>query len=62
MIGIHCDWTLFVPQDYDAMIKLVENLNNLPTCQVAKHQNIKFHYIFALNRYLHTCCIFIWSA
>lgn len=33
------------------MIKLVENLNNLPMCLVAKHQNIKFHYIFALNRY-----------
>uniref|UniRef100_A0A8C6K600 mitogen-activated protein kinase kinase kinase n=1 Tax=Nothobranchius furzeri TaxID=105023 RepID=A0A8C6K600_NOTFU len=38
-------------QDYDAMIKLVENLNKLQMCQVAKHQNIKFHYIFALNRY-----------
>ncbi|KAM4735918.1 mitogen-activated protein kinase kinase kinase 5 isoform 2-T2 [Anableps anableps] len=37
-------------QDYDAMIKLVETLNNLPTCQAARHQNIKFHYIFALNR------------
>ncbi|XP_069559918.1 mitogen-activated protein kinase kinase kinase 5 isoform X2 [Brachyistius frenatus] len=37
-------------QDYDAMIKLVETLNNLPMCRVAKHQNIKFHYIFALNR------------
>lgn len=38
-------------QDFDSMIKLVENLNNLPMCLVAKHQNIKFHYIFALNRY-----------
>ncbi|XP_057691135.1 mitogen-activated protein kinase kinase kinase 5 [Corythoichthys intestinalis] len=37
-------------QDYDAMIKLVEMLNNLPMCLVARHQNIKFHYIFALNR------------
>ncbi|XP_041843395.1 mitogen-activated protein kinase kinase kinase 5 [Melanotaenia boesemani] len=37
-------------QDYDAMIKLVETLNNLPMCLVARHQNIKFHYIFALNR------------
>uniref|UniRef100_A0A3B5KU49 mitogen-activated protein kinase kinase kinase n=1 Tax=Xiphophorus couchianus TaxID=32473 RepID=A0A3B5KU49_9TELE len=36
--------------DYDAMIKLVETLNNLPMCQAARHQNIKFHYIFALNR------------
>ncbi|XP_030605568.1 mitogen-activated protein kinase kinase kinase 5 [Archocentrus centrarchus] len=40
-------------QDYDAMIRLVETLNNLPMCQVAKHQNIKFHYIFALNRRNH---------
>ncbi|XP_047455739.1 mitogen-activated protein kinase kinase kinase 5 [Mugil cephalus] len=37
-------------QDYDAIIKLVETLNNLPMCRIAKHQNIKFHYIFALNR------------
>lgn len=38
-------------QDYDAIIKLVETLNNLPMCLVAAQQNIKFHYIFALNRY-----------
>uniref|UniRef100_UPI003AAD996C mitogen-activated protein kinase kinase kinase 5 n=1 Tax=Centroberyx gerrardi TaxID=166262 RepID=UPI003AAD996C len=37
-------------QDYDAIIKLVQTLNNLPMCLVAAHQNIKFHYIFALNR------------
>uniref|UniRef100_A0A667ZHL3 mitogen-activated protein kinase kinase kinase n=1 Tax=Myripristis murdjan TaxID=586833 RepID=A0A667ZHL3_9TELE len=37
-------------QDYDSIIKLVETLNNLPMCMVAAHQNIKFHYIFALNR------------
>ncbi|KAL6109739.1 map3k6 [Pungitius sinensis] len=37
-------------QDYDAIIKLVETLNDLPSCLVAKHQNIKFNYIFALNR------------
>ncbi|KAM9353855.1 mitogen-activated protein kinase kinase kinase 5 [Symphorus nematophorus] len=37
-------------QDYDSIIKLVETLNNLPMCLVARHQNIKFHYIFALNR------------
>ncbi|XP_062395311.1 mitogen-activated protein kinase kinase kinase 5 [Sardina pilchardus] len=37
-------------QDYDAIIKLVETLNTLPTCQVAAQQNIQFHYIFALNR------------
>lgn len=38
-------------QDYDSIIKLVETLNNLPMCLVAGHQNIKFHYMFALNRY-----------
>ncbi|KAJ8405064.1 hypothetical protein AAFF_G00329850 [Aldrovandia affinis] len=37
-------------QDYDGVIKLVETLSNLPTCVVAAQQNIKFHYIFALNR------------
>ncbi|KAL7394286.1 hypothetical protein ABVT39_023678 [Epinephelus coioides] len=37
-------------QDYDAIIKLVETLNELPMCMVAKHQNVKFNYIFALNR------------
>ncbi|KAM9852411.1 mitogen-activated protein kinase kinase kinase 5 [Aulostomus maculatus] len=41
-------------QDYDSIIKLVETLSNLPMCLVAKHQNIKFHYIFALNRRNHT--------
>uniref|UniRef100_UPI0037E78037 mitogen-activated protein kinase kinase kinase 5 n=1 Tax=Semicossyphus pulcher TaxID=241346 RepID=UPI0037E78037 len=40
-------------QDYDSIIKLVETLNNLPMCLVAGHQNIKFHYIFALNRRNH---------
>ncbi|XP_053736714.1 mitogen-activated protein kinase kinase kinase 5 [Synchiropus splendidus] len=40
-------------QDYDSMIKLVETLNELPMCLVARHQNIKFHYIFALNRRNH---------
>ncbi|XP_042279025.1 mitogen-activated protein kinase kinase kinase 5 [Thunnus maccoyii] len=40
-------------QDYDGIIKLVETLNNLPMCLVAGHQNIKFHYIFALNRRNH---------
>ncbi|KAM4600477.1 mitogen-activated protein kinase kinase kinase 5 isoform 2-T2 [Polymixia lowei] len=37
-------------QDYDAIIKLIETLSNLPMCLVAAQQNIKFHYIFALNR------------
>ncbi|XP_056300288.1 mitogen-activated protein kinase kinase kinase 5 isoform X2 [Pseudoliparis swirei] len=41
-------------QDYDAIIKLVETLNDLPMCLVAKHQNIKFNYIFALNRRNHS--------
>ncbi|XP_042345774.1 mitogen-activated protein kinase kinase kinase 5 isoform X2 [Plectropomus leopardus] len=40
-------------QDYNAMIKLVETLNELPMCMVARHQNIKFNYIFALNRRNH---------
>ncbi|KAK9514131.1 hypothetical protein VZT92_027620 [Zoarces viviparus] len=40
-------------QDYDAIIKLVETLDDLPMCLVAKHQNIKFNYIFALNRRNH---------
>uniref|UniRef100_A0A7N5ZQS2 mitogen-activated protein kinase kinase kinase n=1 Tax=Anabas testudineus TaxID=64144 RepID=A0A7N5ZQS2_ANATE len=40
-------------QDYDAIIKLVETLNDLPMCLVAGHQNIQFHYIFALSRRNH---------
>lgn len=42
---------IFFSQDYDSIIQLVETLNNLPMCQVVGHQNIKFQYIFALNRY-----------
>uniref|UniRef100_A0A8C9T2I4 mitogen-activated protein kinase kinase kinase n=1 Tax=Scleropages formosus TaxID=113540 RepID=A0A8C9T2I4_SCLFO len=37
-------------QDYNAIIKLVETLSSLPTCGVTTQQNIRFHYIFALNR------------
>ncbi|XP_066455933.1 mitogen-activated protein kinase kinase kinase 15 [Eleutherodactylus coqui] len=37
-------------QDYDAMVKLVETLEMLPTCDLADQHNIKFHYTFALNR------------
>uniref|UniRef100_A0A452U135 Mitogen-activated protein kinase kinase kinase 15 n=1 Tax=Ursus maritimus TaxID=29073 RepID=A0A452U135_URSMA len=37
-------------QDYDAMVKLVEALETLPTCTLADQQNVKFHYAFALNR------------
>ncbi|MBN3305222.1 M3K5 kinase, partial [Amia calva] len=40
-------------QDYDAIINLIETLNNLPTCVAAMQQNIKFHYTFALNRRNH---------
>ncbi|TRZ03078.1 hypothetical protein DNTS_029878 [Danionella cerebrum] len=36
--------------DYNSIINLVETLSNLPMCVVAAHQNIKFQYIFALNR------------
>uniref|UniRef100_A0A672PRM9 mitogen-activated protein kinase kinase kinase n=1 Tax=Sinocyclocheilus grahami TaxID=75366 RepID=A0A672PRM9_SINGR len=39
--------------DYDAIINLVATLNNLPMCMVTAHQNIKFQYIFALNRRNH---------
>ncbi|XP_052000607.1 mitogen-activated protein kinase kinase kinase 5-like [Xyrauchen texanus] len=39
--------------DYDSIINLVETLNNLPMCMVTAHQNIKFQYIFALNRRNH---------
>uniref|UniRef100_A0AAY5KH75 mitogen-activated protein kinase kinase kinase n=1 Tax=Esox lucius TaxID=8010 RepID=A0AAY5KH75_ESOLU len=37
-------------QDYDAIISLVETLNNLPMCLVASQPIIQFHYVFALNR------------
>ncbi|CAN0150395.1 unnamed protein product [Lampetra fluviatilis] len=37
-------------QDYDSMVKLVETLDALPTCDLANQNNIKFHYAFALNR------------
>lgn len=39
--------------DYDSIINLLETLNNLPMCMVISHQNIKFQYIFALNRRNH---------
>lgn len=38
------------PQNYDAIISLVETLHALPTCDVAEQHNIRFHYAFALNR------------
>nr|KAF6435949.1 mitogen-activated protein kinase kinase kinase 15 [Rousettus aegyptiacus] len=37
-------------QDYDSMVKLVETLEMLPTCDLADQHNVKFHYAFALNR------------
>ncbi|XP_042638596.1 mitogen-activated protein kinase kinase kinase 15 [Orycteropus afer afer] len=37
-------------QDYDAMVKVVETLEKLPTCDLTDQHNIKFHYAFALNR------------
>ncbi|XP_072440929.1 mitogen-activated protein kinase kinase kinase 15 [Chiloscyllium punctatum] len=40
-------------QDYDGMVKLVETLEMLPTCDLANQHNIKFHYAFALNRRNH---------
>lgn len=39
-----------LPQDYSAIIELVETLQALPTCDVAEQHNICFHYTFALNR------------
>lgn len=44
-------------QDYESIINLVETLNDLPMCAVAKQPNIKFQYIFALNRwvFIFTC-------
>ncbi|XP_069751967.1 mitogen-activated protein kinase kinase kinase 5 isoform X2 [Narcine bancroftii] len=40
-------------QDFEASIRLVETLQNLPVCNVADLPNIKFHYCFALNRRNH---------
>ncbi|EPY75548.1 hypothetical protein CB1_001628001 [Camelus ferus] len=40
-------------QDYDAIVKLVETLETLPTCDLADQHNIKFHYAFALNSSQH---------
>ncbi|NWR80402.1 M3K6 kinase, partial [Centropus unirufus] len=37
-------------QDYDAIISLVETLQELPTCAVAEQHNVRFHYAFALSR------------
>ncbi|XP_048842519.1 mitogen-activated protein kinase kinase kinase 5 isoform X1 [Brienomyrus brachyistius] len=37
-------------QDYEAVVKLVETLENLPTFDPVAHPHVKFHYAFALNR------------
>uniref|UniRef100_A0A671SVK5 mitogen-activated protein kinase kinase kinase n=1 Tax=Sinocyclocheilus anshuiensis TaxID=1608454 RepID=A0A671SVK5_9TELE len=37
-------------QDYDAMVKLVQTIEMLPTCDLANQPMIQFHYAFALNR------------
>ncbi|XP_053772953.1 mitogen-activated protein kinase kinase kinase 15 [Desmodus rotundus] len=37
-------------QDYNAMVKLVERLEIMPTCDLTDQHSIKFHYAFALNR------------
>lgn len=33
------------------MVKLVQTLEMLPTCDLATQPMIQFHYSFALNRY-----------
>lgn len=47
-------WVLMVIgsgfQDYDAMVKLVQTIEMLPTCDLAIQPMIQFHYAFALNR------------
>lgn len=45
------NFTLSDFKDYDAMVKLVETLEMLPTCDLATQPMIQFHYAFALNRY-----------
>ncbi|KAM8725752.1 mitogen-activated protein kinase kinase kinase 5 [Acanthopagrus schlegelii] len=37
-------------QDYEAIVKLVETLEKLPTFDPVAHPHVKFHYAFALNR------------
>ncbi|KAJ3606608.1 hypothetical protein NHX12_026129, partial [Muraenolepis orangiensis] len=42
-------------QDYEAIVKLVETLEKLPTFDPVAHPHVKFHYAFALNRILTAC-------
>ncbi|KAJ8008976.1 hypothetical protein DPEC_G00084010 [Dallia pectoralis] len=37
-------------QDYEAIVKLVETLQKLPTFDLVDNAHVKFHYAFALNR------------
>lgn len=44
-------YVCFGNQDYEAIVKLVETLEKLPTFDPVAHPHVKFHYAFALNRY-----------
>lgn len=44
-------------QDYDAMVKLVQTIEMLPTCDLAIQPMIQFHYAFALNRWPQICIV-----
>lgn len=48
MLSVLCLHAVF--QDYDAMVKLVQTIEMLPTCDLANQPMIQFHYAFALNR------------